>query len=276
MINLQHILLGWFFHHFLLEACSIVTLSRVVLLLLPDFIRTVVTVTVKSNACALLQALMAGSSFCGFADALRAAAPALTPADFPHLEAFACLAKEFPVLKPKDAEEQEPQPPQRRAQLEQPQRKAESELPRPDLQDDQAEESAEPSQEDLPEHAVNDLAVAPATVTDAPSEANAEAKSESSKPGPKADAQTEVSSSAAASTSQAAAQADAKPGDARSDSRADAKEAARADGKAGPKGSRAASRRPSSDGGPYGKSAKAAPKGLPNVSNVKVSVTFST
>ena len=219
---------------------------------------------------------MAGSSFCGFADALRAAAPALTPADFPHLEAFARLAKEFPVLKPKDAEEQELQQPQRRAQLEQPQRKAEPDQPQADLQDDQAEEAVEPAVDGVLENALGDDAVASTTVTDAPSEVDANAKSES-KAGSKADAQTDDSSSAAASTSHAAAQSDAKPRDARSDSKPDAKEAARADGKAAPRGSRAASRRPSSDGGPNGKIAKAALKAPSNVnsSSVKVSVSVT-
>ena len=40
---------------------------------------------------------MAGSSFCSFFDALKAAGPALPAADLPTLQAFAQLASHFPL-----------------------------------------------------------------------------------------------------------------------------------------------------------------------------------
>lgn len=203
------------------------------------------------SASLLLQALLAGSSFCAFAAALKAAAPALTPADFPHLEAFAKLAKEFPVQK-RSNEDEEAQQSQRRAPPEQPQRISEPEHPQPESQNNQAEPAVEGVSND-----------AGGSNTVAPSEAGSEAS--------KADAQAEGNSSAAAPASQAAAEADAKPRGARSDSKADAKEPIRAEGKeakAAAKGGRASSRQPSSDGGPEGNTGKLAPKAP---SNAKVS-----
>lgn len=200
----------------------------------------------------LLQALLAGSSFCAFAAALRAAAPALTPADFPHLEAFAKLAKEFPVQKRTDEDEQAQQS-QRKAQPEQPQRKAEPERPQPELHDNQAKPAVECSSSD---------AAGSNTVSSSIADEDVGAEAF------RADAQAEDNSSAAAPASQAAAQADARPHGAQSDSNADAKEPARADGTAALKGSRASSRHTSCDGGPDRKTGKSVPK-VP--SNVKVS-----
>lgn len=52
----------------------------------------------------LLQALMAGSAFCSFFDALKAAAPGLPATELPTLQAFSQLAKHFP-LRPQEAAE---------------------------------------------------------------------------------------------------------------------------------------------------------------------------
>lgn len=196
----------------------------------------------------MLQALLAGSSFCAFAAALKAAAPALTPADFPHLEAFAKLAKEFPVQKRRN-EDEEAQQLQRKAQPEQPQRMTEPEHPQLESQNTEAEPAVEGVSSD-----------AGGRYTVAPSEAGSEAS--------KADTQAEGNSSAAAPASQA----DAKPQGARSDSKADAREPARAEAKAAAKGGRASIRQTPSDGGPEGKTGKLVPKAP---SNAKVSYQMS-
>ncbi len=65
---------------------------------------------------------MAGSSFCAFMDGLRAAAPALPPADVPHLYNFSQLARCFPVQPQTRAVSDQPQSQsQDRAASEQPQ-----------------------------------------------------------------------------------------------------------------------------------------------------------
>ena len=65
---------------------------------------------------------MAGSSFCAFMDGLRAAAPALPPADVPHLYNFSQLARCFPVQPQTRAVSDQPQPQSHdRAASEQPQ-----------------------------------------------------------------------------------------------------------------------------------------------------------
>lgn len=69
---------------------------------------------------ATLQALMGGSSFCAFVDALRAAAPALPSSDLPTLHCFSQLAKAFPAQPQSRKEPDQPQP-QPKAGAEQPQ-----------------------------------------------------------------------------------------------------------------------------------------------------------
>ena len=84
---------------------------------------------------------MAGSSFCAFMDGLRAAAPALPPADVPHLYNFSQLARCFPVQPQARAVPDQPQPQaQDRAASEQPQAKADAEQPQ--AQDDSAAQPA--------------------------------------------------------------------------------------------------------------------------------------
>ena len=201
-----------------------------------------------------LQALMAGSSFCGFANALRAAAPALTQADFPHLEAFARLAKEFPVKKQEEEDALLSQP---RAQPEQPQRRAGLDQPL----ESQAEQNTVNGSVDNPEDEVATAAASDATaagkagVAEMPSEADADAQSESSKTaGIEADAQSQgsaIESPAAPLASQATAKAETK---------LRMKPDAKTDGKTASKGSRSSSRGPSSDGGGDGKTGKPLPK----------------
>ena len=214
---------------------------------------------------------MAGSAFCAFVDALRAATPALPSSDLPTLQAFSQLARAFPAqLQPAVG-------------LEEPQGRPNGEQARP--QDDSTDQSAVDgwaveeevqsaevaTDEKAESSSQDDSAVAADAAQQSVAVSQADSQSENKADGKaavEADAKAEPQGESKVddqSASQEDAEAASRTGgtaDAKAASKADSASGAKADGQASAKGSRASSRGPSSDGG---RAPKQTTKAAPNV-----------